>query len=1164
MKFLLRYISKTNISLVSISLLLLACSVSVSGATAFQFADNSRLASGNWYKIAVRTSGAYCLTNEQIRQMGFSDPKNVKIYGYGGEQLNERLSPQFVIDDLPQSPSELTDRGVVFYARGPVTWSEASAVAAGRHHVNPFSDVAYYFVTENDEPRNLPVHDETAPTADGTAPLETFFQENLVHHLELESPSSSGHVYVGESIKDSPVTVGFDLPGLVEMNLAQKVAMRVSTFFHTTVSQHPVTFKVTTDSPAVPGGTFSKSQSSTESHVYGVIVNGNFKQPISSHEFNPSRLNVTVALEPNAVVDRANLHYIELTYKRKLDMGGVASFNFSLQGTTALLSSADASVRVWDVSDPLSYTRLNAQPDGDGVRWCYMPGKAWKRYVAWRPSDALPRPEVVGYVPNQNLHAASTPDMVIFTLPQWYKEACDLAAYRKQKQGLDVMVTNLDEIYNEFSSGVPDVQAMRRLLKMFYERPEKKLKYALFMGRPTWDYRRKTEKSSLGECAGPVMPAWQDTLGLVEFNQSFHTDDVFGLLKDGATTLRQSGSDAMCIAVGRLPVTNREMAASAVAKIIDYERSLNTRSAWRGNIMYITDLSRNLIDFQTDAEAAADALAWSSPGSSKPGVGNALLPQKTYLDFYKLENGKSVKGLQIVKNKLNEGVAWMFYIGHSSQTVWGGVGIMPTSYVQSMSLRRKPIVVSASCHYAQLDGPSLSGAEMMWRNLQGPIAVIGTTRSASIYQNGEYVKYLSGNIGLSHPSGRALTLGEVFQNAKNDFNNCYEIKVFMLLGDPAMIQSVPSYAVELTSLLDVTDGNDKKIGSLQEPPYLEGGSHIRLEGSVITTSGSSLDDFNGEVEVVLYDSKTDMTTLAQDSEVSETRTYEVQGPVLSKGRAAVRDGKWTLDMLVPVDIANNNRAGFISMYAVDARGERDALGAFSDFTISGFKPETTDDVAPVIDTMYLNRPDFANGFTVDANPTLFAHVYDNLGINLGSGGVGHTMTLTIDGYRVLSDLVEYFKPDFASTSGGSIAYPLQNLSGGGHTATLTVYDNTGNSTSRTVEFWVDDTAAPSLIDVYALSSPASTETLFYVTHDRPDKDVDVEIEVFDLGGRRVWVADKRVYSDGNMTEPISWDMTTNAGARVSAGIYVYRASVSMPDGEKYTSESRKLAVRGRE
>lgn len=1161
MRILLRHIRQANISALLLSLIVLAFAPAALGATAFEFADNSRLASGTWYKIGIRTSGAYCLTNDQIRKMGFSDPSKVKIYGYGGEQLHEQLSPAFVIDDLPQSPSELTGQGVVFYARGPVAWSQSRNNTAASHRINAFSDVAYYFVTENDEPRNTPVKDTSASTSNA-ASVTTYFRDNLLHHLETESASYSGHVYFGESLKGNDgVTIPFQLTDIVEENTANKVLMRVSAFHHTTSTPYTARFQVTTDSDNFPGGTFTASQSNTESHVYGVMGTGQYT---SSPSFNAQQLNVKVSCDQAANIDRANLHYIEISYMRYLRLNG-ASLNFTLQSPNAAITGANGDTRVWDVSDPRSYTQLNLQSDGDRARWYYPSGHAWKRYVAWKSAEGLPQPEIIGYAANQNLHGLPTPDMVIFTLPQWYREACDLAAHRKQTQGLDVVVTNMDDVYNEFSSGTPDVQAMRRMLKMFYERPEKKLKYALVMGRPTWDYRRKAKNSSLGECAYPVTPAWSDTLGLIEFNQSLHTDDVFGLLEDGATTLRQLGTSAMSIAVGRLPVTTREMAAAAVKKIIDYEKGINTRSAWRGNIMYITDLSNNLIDFQTDAEEASEALGYTSPSDPKNrGVGNGLLATKAYIDFYKKENGKATKAFQIVKNKLQEGTAWMIYIGHSSQTVWGGVGIMPTSYVQSMSLRRKPIVVSASCHYAQIDGPNLSGAEMMWRNPQGPISLIATTRSAAIHHNGEFVKYLSSNIGRTHASGRAMTIGEIFQKTKNDFNNCYEAKVYILIGDPAMIQSVPSHTVDLTALKDVTDGNDKPIGSVQEPPYLEGGSQIRLQGNVMTTSGQALDDFNGEIEVTLYDSKTDMTTLGQGDTVHTTKTYEVQGPVLSKGRAAVRDGRWTLDMLVPIDIANNNRPGFISMYAVDARGERDALGGFADFTISGFKPEITDDIPPVIDTMYLNRADFTNGSTVDANPTLFAHVYDNLGINLGAGGVGHTMTLTIDGYKVLSDLTDYFLPDFASTSAGSLAYPLSGLSGGGHTATLTIYDNTGNSTSRAIDFWVDDTVAPTLIDVYALTSASSSETLFYVTHDRPDKDMDVEIEVFDLGGRRVWVADKHVYSDGNMTEPISWDMTTNAGSRVAAGIYVYRASISMPDGEKFSSESRKLAIRGRE
>lgn len=216
MKILLRHIRQTNIRhILLLSLLLLAYAPSAISATKFEFADNSRLSSGTWYKIGIGASGVYCLTNDQIRKMGFTDPSKVKIYGYGGEQLNEKLSPEFVIDDLPQSPSELTSKGVVFYARGPVTWSQATNNAAASHHINAFSEVAYYFVTENDEARNTPAKDTTSPTSLTSSPA-TCFRDNLVHHLELESASYSGHVYFGENLKGNDgVTVGFNLPGIV-------------------------------------------------------------------------------------------------------------------------------------------------------------------------------------------------------------------------------------------------------------------------------------------------------------------------------------------------------------------------------------------------------------------------------------------------------------------------------------------------------------------------------------------------------------------------------------------------------------------------------------------------------------------------------------------------------------------------------------------------------------------------------------------------------------------------------------------------------------------------------------------------------------------------------------------------------------------------------------
>lgn len=66
------------------------------------YAENSRLASGRWVKISVGASGMYLLSDAELRQWGFSNPANVKVYGYGATRLPERLDASY-IDDLPQT-----------------------------------------------------------------------------------------------------------------------------------------------------------------------------------------------------------------------------------------------------------------------------------------------------------------------------------------------------------------------------------------------------------------------------------------------------------------------------------------------------------------------------------------------------------------------------------------------------------------------------------------------------------------------------------------------------------------------------------------------------------------------------------------------------------------------------------------------------------------------------------------------------------------------------------------------------------------------------------------------------------------------------------------------------------------------------------------------------
>ena len=92
------------------------------------YAASSRLASGYWVKVSVTQSGMYCLTDQQLRQWGFSDPSRVKVYGYGARRLPERLDNSY-IDDLPQTASEyIAGRG------SGVLWRRPSV--GNQHHID--------------------------------------------------------------------------------------------------------------------------------------------------------------------------------------------------------------------------------------------------------------------------------------------------------------------------------------------------------------------------------------------------------------------------------------------------------------------------------------------------------------------------------------------------------------------------------------------------------------------------------------------------------------------------------------------------------------------------------------------------------------------------------------------------------------------------------------------------------------------------------------------------------------------------------------------------------------------------------------------------------------------------------------------------------------------
>ena len=81
--------------------------------------------------------------------MGFSNTKNIRVYGYGGHLQPELIQADTDPDDLTEVALLPVDDGYLFHANGLSHWND------GKHILNHYALSAGYFVTEADSPAKL-------------------------------------------------------------------------------------------------------------------------------------------------------------------------------------------------------------------------------------------------------------------------------------------------------------------------------------------------------------------------------------------------------------------------------------------------------------------------------------------------------------------------------------------------------------------------------------------------------------------------------------------------------------------------------------------------------------------------------------------------------------------------------------------------------------------------------------------------------------------------------------------------------------------------------------------------------------------------------------------------------------------------------------------------
>lgn len=1128
-----KYQSSHIFTLTLIALAVLLFPMAAGAFSPDKYASESALATGKWVKIRVPSTGLYAIPVADLRRWGFNDPQKVRIHGYGGARMNELLSAENYIDDLPLLQSVVTDRGIVFWATGPESWDYASDVWT--HSLNPFSTAGYYFVTESDTPARE-IESESLDMPAGTE-YATTFTEHLFHETEKVSPATLGLTLFGEDFRFTPSQeFRFATPGAVpgDGNATVRVNFLAAAGGVSTLS-------VTASGKTLTGLTGNIIQPSGEGNIS--LASGRTQGP-------GDNLTVGIRFQSSGTVSMAHLDYIEVEYLREIALNG-GKLVFSSDNPAIRLSTVGAAdVRVWDVTSPLNIRAMHTTAASSAVNFA-TPYSGLRTYCAWATSAALPAPTLVGTVENQNIHSRRTPDMVIVATEENMLQAERIAdLHRNGPDKLDVFVVHQSKVYNEFGSGSADPGAIRKMAKMFYDRSAVsevdggRFRFLLLMGRPTFDNRRLT--SSMASTTYETLPTWTTDIAINE-NIAYCSDDYFAMLDDNSGL--RWGNEYLGVAVGRIPATSNADAKIFVDRLIDY--TTKPSGEWATRVLMTAD----------DGDASIHLLQSESmmTGFRATSGGDNLNYKKIYFGAYTLSNGVYGDAVSSFRRQIDDGVLWWNYIGHASIDNLTGEGLLTTSDLYQLYLRKPLVFYGATCSFARWDGARMSGAEALClRESGGAVAAISAVRPVYISLNGPLSDALSRQIFTRDDEGRMPTLGDALRKAKNALKSDTNKRRYVLLGDPAMRLAIPDNKVEIATV------NGRDAADTDEPPEISALQNVTVSGTVTAPDGTRLTDFNGTLAYTIYDAEYSVISNELD-EYDHEVSFEQQGERVAAGRTRITDGTFEITLTMPSEISDNYRPGAMTLYAVGEDGSQ-AAACFRNFYLYGTdETATADNLPPAIEYMHLNHESFTDGDAVNNTPMLIARVSDDTGINLSTAGVGHQMSLRIDGKISCNDVASSFTPDDDGSAAGIIAYRLPSLVVGEHTAELKIWDVSGNSTTSSLMFSIDESLAPAIYDVYTDANPAVTEANFYVTHNRPDEILNVTIEVFDLNGKLVWSDTSTGRADLYSSAPVRWNLTTTTGGRANRGIYIYRARISPANNPESVSasRSRRLAVTGK-
>ena len=1118
--------------------------------------SNSVLASGDWYKFKVDQTGVYRINKSFLNSIGMNtdnvDPRTIKIFGNGGTALPFKNIDNNELDLIENSIQIVGEEDgsfdsndfILFYGVGTKGYQ-------GEYfdtNINPYSDQSFYYVTSGVDFGNR-IQQMAEPSAEATTIIDRYNSYQFFESDEF-NPAKVGRRWLSNRFDiESEQSFTLDFPNIVPgelMNVKVKVASasEITTSMAVSIngtSLNPLIFSPINDPQLLDSKEFTGDiPSGNENIVFNLIYNNGG---------NPSSIGYLDYISVDALVFlEGNNKQMSFKWNRAGLESGIGEYQ---------ISNASQFSQIWDITNPRLVT---SKTNTANASFSFKANLGEPRaYVAVNPTNYYDPIKInQSYVPNQNLKGTvfedesgnfKDIDYLIVTPPSLFQAASRLADHRFRVDGIHIKVVATNQIYEEFSSGKQDIAAIRNFIKYIYDNASteaKRIKYLCLFGDTSYDYKDRISNNN------NMVPTYHRLFSNSTFS-SFMSDDFFGNM-DPEEGLMLS-NEKLDIAVGRILADDLVLANTMVDKIIAYD-SKEAFGNWRNDFVLVSDDVDEDWEFnslQKNLDALGDEIS-----ARKPTINVKKLHSDSFQQIASAGGDRYPDVNNEFQNAIETGALIIDYLGHGGEDGLASEFIFTKETAQNLRNNNKfPCMITVTCEFTKFDNPQriTAGELFYWNEDGGAIALVTTTRSISTGTANVFNDLLAPELfgfGVDVPA----TPAEAVRIAKNSTPNVNRNVIFYI-GDPSMHLAFPKPKIELRSV------NGVLLEEFSE--VLKALDKVKLSGEIQDSNGNILADYNGIIEVKLFDKNLERSTLGNDGVTGSNNEllimdFTTLGGVLFNGKATVSEGFFEIEFIMPRDTQIPVGSGRVSFYSQQNNSLNDQTGYSSNIRVGGINEDAPEDNQGPLINLFMNDESFVSGGVTNNTPILIAKLSDENGINTASG-IGHDMIAILDGDESNPFVInDYYQADVDDYSSGTASFTLRDLEEGLHTVTFKAWDVYNNSSTSEIQFVVTGNDDLKITNVLNYPNPFVDYTEFWFNHNRPFEPLEVQIQVFTVTGKVVWTKNQIISTDGFLSRDIVWDGKDDFGESVGKGVYVYKLTVNSTLTSKRAEKYEKLVI----